>query len=132
MSRIHNFVWIFIVAVFISCAKDEPNKQDTFNTRINFISPLQDTEFSFGDTIMISAIITSDISMHGYEILIHNKTQKTIIPLKNKHTHGKEIILDENWIVDVKDKTDLEIEIVAAIDHLGNQISATRKVKCNY
>jgi len=131
MFRIFVIFGIFCTMFLISCSKDEVGNQDTFNTKINFISPAEDSEYSFGDTIKISATITSDVSMHGYEILIHNRTKKDIIPLKNKHTHGKEIILDENWIVDVKVKTDLEIEIVAAIDHLGNQISAIRKVKCN-
>ncbi len=131
MFRIFVIFGIFCTMFLISCSKDEVGNQDTFNTKINFISPASDSEYTIGDTIQISAVITSDVSMHGYEILIHNKTQKIIIPLKNKHTHGKEITLDENWIVDVKDKTDLEIEIVAAIDHLGNQISAIRKVKCN-
>lgn len=131
MFRIFVIFGIICTMFLNSCSKDEVGNQDTFNTKINFVSPLDDTEFSYGDTILISAIITSDISMHGYEILIHNKTQKDIISLKNKHTHGKEIILDEIWIVDIKDETDLEIEIVAAIDHLGNQISAIRKVKCH-
>lgn len=131
MFRIFVIFGIFCTMFLISCSKNEVGNQDTFNTKINFISPASDSEYSMGDTIKISAVITSDVSMHGYEILIHNKTQKKIIPLKNKHTHGKEITLDENWIVDVKDKSDLEIEIVAAIDHLGNQISAIRKVKCN-
>jgi len=131
MFRIFVIFGIICTIFHISCSKDEVGNQDTFNTKINFISPAEDSEYSFSDTIKISATITSDVSMHGYEILIHNKTKKDIIPLKNKHTHGKEIILDENWIVDVNVKTDLEIEIVAAIDHLGNQISAIRKVKCN-
>ncbi|MBP6238251.1 MAG: hypothetical protein KA270_15965 [Saprospiraceae bacterium] len=131
MFRIFVIFGIICTIFHISCSKDEVGNQDTYNTKINFISPAEDSEYTIGDTIIISAVITSDVSMHGYEILIHNTTQKNIIPLKNKHTHGKEITLDENWIVDVKNKTDLEIEIVAAIDHLGNQISAIRKVKCN-
>ena len=130
MFRIFVIFGIICTMALISCSKDEGGNQDTFNTKINFISPAADSEYRIGDTIKISAIITSDVSMHGYEILIHNKTQKDIIPLKNKHTHGKEILVNENWVVNVSAESDIEIEIIAAIDHLGNQISAVKKVKC--
>jgi len=130
MFRIFVIFGIICTIFHISCSKDEVGNQDTFNTKINFISPAADSEYSIGDTIKITAVITSDVSMHGYEILIHNKTQKNIIPLKNKHTHGKEILVNENWVVNVGTESVVEIEIIAAIDHLGNQISAVKKVKC--
>ncbi|MBK9734843.1 MAG: hypothetical protein IPO92_07705 [Saprospiraceae bacterium] len=130
MFRILVIFGIICTMVLISCSKDVVGNQDTFNTKINFISPAADSECSIGDTIKISAVITSDVSMHGYEILIHNKTKKDIIPLKNKHTHGKEILINENWVVNVSAESVIEIEIIAAIDHLGNQISAVKKVKC--
>jgi hypothetical protein len=131
MNRIFVIFGIICMMALISCSKDEGGNQGAFNTKINFISPAADSEYSIGDTIKISAVITSDASMHGYEILIHNKTQKDIIPLKNKHTHGKEILVNEIWVVNVSDESDMEIEIIAAIDHLDNHISAIKKVKCN-
>ncbi|MFZ1751041.1 MAG: hypothetical protein WAU01_12645 [Saprospiraceae bacterium] len=131
MSKILTYFSVVVLVIFLSCTKDESTNQDTFNTKINFTSPISDAEFTLGDTIVISAIITSDVSMHGYEILIHNKSQKTSYPLKSKHTHGKEISVNENWIVDYNGKTDVDIEIIAAIDHLDNKISSIRKVRCN-
>ena len=83
-----------------------------------------------GDTIFIIATITSDVSMHGYEMLLH-KPNEAPFSIKNKHTHGKIINVNDYWVVDFAEQKTIELELVALIDHTGNNLSEKRKVSCN-
>ena len=53
-----------------SCSKDEVKQQDLKNTQISITKPTENLEVSQGDTLQIEALITSDVSMHGYEIIL--------------------------------------------------------------
>ncbi len=126
----YSFIFIYSL-FFLSCSKNTETVQDKFNTRIVFHTPDEGNEYRKGDTIFIRAEITSDVSMHGFEILIHPGITGQSVSLKSKHTHGKVIQAETYWVADIDRKSEVQIEVVAAIDHLGNNLSAFRHIVCN-
>lgn len=121
----------FTIGLIYSCDKqDDLIVQNKFNTVVKFITPNENQKFLKGDTIHIQADITSDVSMHGYEILLYTSLKDTMI-IAGKHTHGQSIHVDEFWVVDRDAAQTVEIDMVALIDHLGNNLSRKRKVSCN-
>lgn len=127
-----SYLYFFLlISVYLSCHKNEDViNTEKYNTKIEFLAPSSNVNFIKGDTINILAKITSDVSMHGYEILLH-KPKDAPVTIINKHTHGKTLNIDHFWVVDFGDKKTIEIEVVALIDHLGNNLSEKRSIICN-
>ena len=103
--------------LYLSCKKDEVANPDFQNTKITINKPV------------INAI-TSDVSMHGYEILLHDNTNNTSISIINKHTHGKEIIIEQFHKIQCTKPTAYTLEIIAIINHDTLKLSEKIKFTC--
>ncbi|HMR88638.1 MAG TPA: hypothetical protein PKD51_10810 [Saprospiraceae bacterium] len=112
----------------LSCTKEEVSSIDLKNTQISIIKPIENLEISLGDTLQIEALITSDVNMHGYEIIIYDITTKTQKSILDKHTHGKQLSINQTWIASNETLGQKEIEVVAIIDHTGLKTTAKRKI----
>lgn len=64
-----------------------------------------------------------DVSMHGYEILLQDKTNNHSTTIKTKHTHGKEFKIEENYTIQCAMPTNYIQELIAYIDHEGLKLS---------
>ena len=122
------YLTILLISIFIlSCSKDESAEVDLKNTQISITKPTENLIVSKGDTLHIEAIITSDVSMHGYEIIIHDLATKTQQSIIDKHTHGKQLSISQSWITSNETLGEKEIEVVAIIEHTGLKTSLKRK-----
>jgi hypothetical protein len=120
-------IFVLLSLIISSCTKDEVNQQALKNTQISISKPTENLEVSLGDTLQIEALITSDVNMHGYEIIIHDITSKTQKSILDKHTHGKQLSINQTWISSNEILGQKEIEVVAIIDHSGLKTSTKRK-----
>ncbi len=122
------YLTILLISIFtFSCSKDESAEVDLKNTQISITKPTENLIVSKGDTLHIEAIITSDVSMHGYEIIIHDLATKTQQSIIDKHTHGKQLSINQSLITSNETLGEKEIEVVAIIEHTGLKTSAKRK-----
>jgi hypothetical protein len=121
------FVLLSINIFVISCTKEETTSQDLKNTQILVTKPTENLTVSKGDTLQIEALITSDVSMHGYEIIIHDLNTKTQKSIFDKHTHGKQLIINQPWITSNETIGEKEVEVIAIIEHTGLKTSSKRK-----
>lgn len=123
------YLTIILISIFtLSCSKDESEEVDLKNTQISITKPTENLIVSKGDTLHIEAIITSDVSMHGYEIIVHDLATKTQQSIIDKHTHGKQLSISQSWITSNETLGEKEIEVVAIIEHTGLKTSAKRKL----
>ena len=119
---------IFLISIFtLSCSKDESAEVDLKNTQVLVTKPTENLIVTKGDTLHIEAIITSDVSMHGYEIIIHDLSTKTQQSILDKHTHGKQLIINQPWITSNETLGEKEVEVIAIIEHTGLKTSSKRK-----
>lgn len=122
------YLTIILISIFtLSCSKDESEEVDLKNTQISITKPTENLIVSKGDTLHIEAIITSDVSMHGYEIIVHDLATKTQQSIIDKHTHGKQLSISQSWITSNETLGEKEIEVVGIIEHTGLKTSAKRK-----
>ena len=123
------YLTILLISIFtLSCSKDESEEVDLKNTQISITKPTENLIVSKGDTLHIEAIITSDVSMHGYEIIVHDLATKTQQSIIDKHTHGKQISISQSWITSNETLGEKEVEVVAIIEHTGLKTSLKRTV----
>ncbi len=121
------YLTILLISIFtLSCSKDESSEVDLKNTQISISKPVENLPISKGDTLHIEAIITSDVSMHGYEMIIHDIASKTQQSIINKHTHGKQISVKQSWNTSNETLGEKEVEVVAIIEHTGLKTSLKR------
>lgn len=126
---------LFVVSSFlslfvVSCKKDEsihvlPNASITIN------SPTATSVYQPNDTVKITGTIASDSILHGYTIYLRNKADKSSISVINVHEHKAIITIDQFWVNTLSaDTTDVELEIIATLDHDGNSIGKKVNFKC--
>lgn len=121
---------ICIMIFHVSCKKDEVEDTDLHNTKITISKPMSNATLKHDDLLVIDAIITSDVSMHGYEILLHDNTNNTSISILNKHTHGMKIIVEHVHKILCAKPTAYTLEIIAIINHDNLKLSEKIKFTC--
>lgn len=71
-----------------------------------------------------------DVSIHGYEILLQDKTNNHSTTIKTKHTHGNEFKIEENYTIIFSKPTNYILELIAYIDHEGFKLSQNVCFEC--
>lgn len=123
-SVIAAFLLLFSFA-FVSCDDDdEEDVVQLITPTVTITSPTSGQEVKGGETLNITGTIKAQESLHGYTIYIRKKADNSEIFQKVVHNHNTEISVNETWKVEpVTAHTDLELEIEATLDHVGNTIS---------
>ena len=113
-------------ATFTSCKDDDDTnvKPEPVIPTITITSPTPGQEVKANQTVNITGTIKAEHTLHGYTISIRKKDDTTHVFKKEIHDHKAEISINQPWTVDnYKSHTDLELEIVSALDHDGKTIS---------
>ena len=121
---------IFSSFSFIACQEENEGTSPENTATIEVTSPNDDKLFEFGETVHIQATVTADKEMHGYKIEVRNLFGEVIYET-DEHTHGKELMIDEEWINNVEKSGVYLITIIVALDHDGNLGQETIKVILN-
>jgi hypothetical protein len=129
MENINKILKIGLIVVFIattfSCKKDDSTAPEPTIT-INIQSPTEGTVLQHGDTLRIDADVTSPVQLHGYEWILRSKNGNTELASGSDHVHELNFSITGEYINIVTDTTMAELEIVAEVDHEGNE--TTKKV----
>ncbi len=102
-------------------------------TRIDIKSPQTQTNYQKGDTIFISAEVSSEAALHDVNVLITSENDSNMVFFnKNYHTHGSRQTIQLIYILTLVNKTNLRL-MVSTYDH-GNVQTAKKQmiVRCNY
>jgi hypothetical protein len=108
-----------------SCKKDDSTAPEPTIT-INILSPTEAAVLQHGDTLHISAEVTSPVQLHGYEWKLRNKADNAEIAGGDDHVHELNFSIAAVYLNNVTDTINAELEIVAEVDHDGNE--ETKKV----
>lgn len=91
---------------------------------ISIASPMANQMVTSNQAITIQATISGLATIHGYKLFIRKKSDSTVLFTKDVHEHATNITVSETWTVPVVTAhTDLELEVVATLDHDGNTFS---------
>jgi hypothetical protein len=102
-------------------------------TKIDIKSPQTQTNYLKGDTILISAEVSSTAALHDVNVLISSDKDSNMVYFnKNYHTHGSKQAIQLMYIVPFAEKTNLRL-MISTYDH-GNVQTAKKQmiVRCNY
>lgn len=93
--------------------------------------PLAGSAFKLNDTVLIDAMVSTDLTIHGYEIRIINETNIGEEVFKvEEHAHDKPLHIAESWLNNISDQSSMLLIITAIIDHDQTEISDTVRFNC--
>jgi hypothetical protein len=125
----HILLSISMLIIFILGSCQDHSETVDHETTIEIITPTINQNFKLGEKVLINALISSNVSMHGYEVVLKSNGQTT--SLKSKHTHNKVFEVNAEWIVDIANTVDATIEVIANIDHKNTKQTKSIAVKIN-
>lgn len=98
---------------------------------ITIHSPQSGDTYHHQDEVHITGKIEWTQTLHGYELIIRKVSDGTVVFSKDDHVHDKVITFDERWTNDLDDHTDLELEVITALDHDGATFSEKVSFHCH-
>lgn len=130
MKKISIYLGILMaLVVFLSSCKDEDHDEN--NAVIEISAPLAGSMYNNGDTVFLNATVTAEEAMHGWELYIRKKTDQTQIFTADAHDHAATYTIAEYWVNDVTQDTEMELEIIATIDHDGTTVNKKVDFHCH-
>ncbi len=116
-----SLVLISLVALN-ACKKNEPAAN---TATIEITSPQEGQMFAKGDTVHITATLTGQLNLHGWEVAIRKKADNTVVYTNSLHVHDLILQVNDFWINDVTEDTGMVLEVSAQLDHEGTLASKT-------
>ena len=125
------FTFLLALAIlFTGCKNDhdhDPTPHQDNSATITITSPAEGSVVNAGQTVAITGTISAINTLHGYNIIIRRKSDNVEIFKKEVHDHAANLTISESWTVDAfTQHTDLELEVIATLDHDGK--TASKKV----
>jgi hypothetical protein len=105
-----------------SCNNDDEDVNPA--NEIAITAPTANAIVNSGQTVNITGTIKGKKELHGYEITVRRKADNAVLFTKEVDVHSANITFNETWTVDaVTDHQELELEVIATLDHDGNSIN---------
>lgn len=126
------FLSLFLAATlsFISSCKKDDGHDEEPTADIAITAPTAGQEYMAGDTVFINATVTGTAAMHGWELHLRKVSDQTEVFSADAHDHAATYTITETWVNNVSDHTELQLEIVATLDHDGHTASKTVNIHC--
>lgn len=114
-----------------SCGKDDHIHEPDATAIITITTPTEGQEIDHHAMVNVTGKIESTAELHGYQIIIRQKSDNAVKFEKDAHAHGTTINFNENWENTVTGMQDMELEVIAIIDHDGNTTSKKVNFHCH-
>jgi hypothetical protein len=113
-----------------SCQKKDNTLVDASQVVFSVSSPLSNQVYHKGDTVQILANISYPTELHGYEVKIIDTTTGFIVYDNPTHVHDDHFSVNEQWIDSAAQQQHLKLEVIAVIDHDGD--NAIKQINFQY
>lgn len=126
------FLSLFLLtslSLITSCKKDDDHDNDP-TADIVIASPTAGQEFMGGDTVHINATITSANAMHGWELHLRKVSDQTEVYTNDAHDHAATYTIADTWVNTLTEHTELQLQIIATLDHDGHTATKTVNIHC--
>ena len=126
----HILIAIMAVCCLIGCRKKENITEATTHLTVNIISPTVGATFKKGDTVLVKAHITNDVSLHGYEVKVLNTSQNSVVFDSASHSHAADIQVQYRFVATGDSVANWTIQLITTLDHSSDPIITERL--CTY
>ncbi len=128
---IRNIILPAILIAFINACDRHDHHVAPASVNIEILKPQTGLAYGPGDSVKMHINITSPAPMHGYELHITRLSDNKEVYYKEKDLHEKDCNIREFWMYNENCNSEMELEIIAHIDHEGNTSSKKTKFYCH-
>jgi hypothetical protein len=125
-------IGLLLMAWAGACQNDHEAEPQADQATITLTAPSEGTMFLANAVVPIAGTITAPANMHGYEITLRNKATNAVLFTANGHAHSASLSFNEQWTNNVSDDAEVEIEVVAILDHDGNKTVKKTTIHCHH
>lgn len=113
--------------------KDDDSCEYADEITFTITTPAEGSTYGKDETVHISAMIESTGELHGYEVVIRNVSNdnEEVFRHSESETHESMIHIHQEWVNTVASHSDMEMEVIAIIDHEGNTESEHTHFHCH-
>ena len=115
---------LLLVLLVASCATQQA-EYDEGAPAIDILAPREMDVVQPGDTMLVKIRITENLELHTYSIFLHHPDSRSVLTLKEEHTHSREVHYEKGVLVPPIPDAQFEI-VVRADDHDANEAEARR------
>jgi len=125
------FATLFVLGMisFTSCITgEEPEEKNT--AVITITDPIVDSHLHHLDTLKIRGTIISTMDMHGYNASVRRTDTHVEVFYFDDHYHGQNKNLNIDWPCTLNENVQLELTLMAKLDHEGSATIQSVKFFC--
>ena len=116
-----NYIALVVVLfTLLSCHRHEEN-----SATITISSPDPALYFVGGDTVFIQGSVVAESEMHGMTIQLLNDASDSVMFTYSNEEHLASYSFNQFYVNQVSQHTDVRLEVVAELDHDGNEAKKT-------
>lgn len=117
---------------FSACKKSDstPVEPVVTDAQITVDNPQAGADYAPGAIVAINGKIINTTEMHGYKLVIIQKADSAELFSKEVHEHGTEINFSESWTNDLQADADVQLQVIAVLDHDGHTSTKTVDFHC--
>lgn len=133
MKRLSTTITILILALacLISCKKKKHEGDPSPTVNIDIIAPTEHAEYHKLDTVWMKVHISYDQDLHGYELHMLRLADTTEVFALDSDVHAKTFDIQKYWVNDGAVHSDMQLTVIANIDHNGNKATKTVDFHCH-
>ena len=118
-SLLFSAVALSAAAFISSCNKSDDQPQPPA-PKFQVVAPVANQVYNQGDTIFMHAIVTADLTLHGYHIWLTNPSTGDSLFHVHEHAHATMLEAKHHWVDTFSSSADLLFTISTAINHDGD------------
>jgi hypothetical protein len=122
---------LFCITVLAACTKHAGDMEETIPAAtITFAAPTEGAIYKTGDSVRIQGVAVSSAVMHGCQIAIRNAADTSVVYYaEHVHDHNNTITINHAWKNTLTMATNLQVEVILALDHDGHTGTKTVAIK---
>lgn len=113
-------ILILAFASIVGC-----NKENVNNAYFSIISPEVQSYYVGGDTIRIIGSVVGDSELYGLSVQLLNDANDSVMYTYSNEEHLASYTFDQFYVNQVAEHMDVRLEVVAELDHDGNEAKKT-------
>jgi hypothetical protein len=121
---IFSAIALSLVIISISSCK----KEETPTATITFNEPLTNDSITNGDSLHAEGTITGTGELHGYTLIITNKTSGAVLYTSSASNHSDSYAFHEHWLNNVSSTSNIDVKVEVELDHDGNKTAKAVQV----
>jgi hypothetical protein len=124
-------ITVLLLFILLCACNKKKNTATPTDVTINVESPIYGATYHNGDSVQITAAVSYNGILHGYEVLVTDSSTGAVIHNVANHIHTSSFNIHTAFAVNAATPLVLKLVINTQIDHSGENVNKIVYFSCN-